>query len=59
MLILSRKLGEQIKIGDDVTVEVLRIKGNRVTLAIHAPRGVHIVRGELPPLEEAQQEVTV
>lgn len=47
MLVLSRKKNERIHIGDDVYVEVRRISGNRVGLAISAPPNVRIVRGEL------------
>ncbi len=47
MLVLSRKIGERIHIGDDIFVEVRRVAGNRVTLAIKAPREVRILRGEL------------
>ena len=53
MLVLSRKVGERIHIGDDVVVEVRRISGNRVTLALRAPRDVRILRGEL---EQAARE---
>lgn len=47
MLVLSRKASESIHIGDDITVEVRRVAGNRVTLAIQAPRDIRILRGEL------------
>ena len=47
MLVLSRKVGERIHIGEDVFVEVRRVAGNRVTLAVRAPRDVRILRGEL------------
>lgn len=47
MLVLSRKIGEKIHLGNDITVEVRRVAGNRVTLAIDAPRTVRILRGEL------------
>lgn len=47
MLVLSRKEGERIVIGGNVVVTVSRIAGNRITLAIDAPRDVRIVRGEL------------
>ncbi len=47
MLVLSRKIGERIHIGNDVFVEVRRVSGNRVTLAINAPKSVRILRGEL------------
>lgn len=47
MLVLSRKAGERIHIGDDVFIEVRRVAGNRVTLAVSAPRTVRVLRGEL------------
>jgi carbon storage regulator CsrA len=47
MLVLSRKAGQRIHIGDDIVVEVRRVAGNRVTLALEAPRDVRILRGEL------------
>ena len=50
MLVLSRKAGERIHVGDDITLEVRRVAGNRVTLAIEAPRSVRILRGELEPI---------
>ena len=49
MLVLSRKVGERIHVGENITVEVRRIAGNRVTLAFEAPRNVRILRGELEP----------
>ncbi len=47
MLVLSRKRGEQIRIGDDIVVTVQRLKGNRVTIGIDAPPECKIKRGEL------------
>lgn len=47
MLILSRKAGEKLVIGDNVTVEVLRVRGNRVTLGLSAPAEISIMRSEL------------
>jgi len=47
MLVLSRKVGERIHIGNDIFVEVRRMAGNRVTLAVNAPKSVRILRGEL------------
>ena len=47
MLVLSRKIGEKLVIGDNITVVVSRVAGNRVTLGIEAPNEVRIVRGEL------------
>jgi carbon storage regulator len=53
MLVLSRKVGERIHVGDDITIEIRRIAGNRVTIALGAPRDVRILRGEL---ERASRE---
>ena len=47
MLVLSRKSGEEILIGDDVRLVVNRISGGRVKIAIAAPKNVRVVRGEL------------
>lgn len=52
MLVLSRKEGERLVIGDNVVITVNRISGNRITLGIDAPRDIRIVRGELEPLVE-------
>lgn len=55
MLVLSRKVGDKVVIDGNITVEVVKIEGNRITLGIVAPRGVKILRGELnPPKAEAQ-----
>lgn len=50
MLVITRKKKERIKIGDDVVITVLRTQAGHVRLGIEAPRGVPIVRDELPPL---------
>jgi len=47
MLVLSRKTGEKIRIGDNVTVTIVRIGPNNVRLGIEAPRDLNIVREEL------------
>jgi carbon storage regulator CsrA len=47
MLVLSRKVGERIHVGDNITIEIRRIAGNRVTIALGAPRDIRILRGEL------------
>jgi carbon storage regulator len=47
MLVLSRKIGQSIEIGDSIKVVVSTIKGNRVQIAIVAPREIVIRRGEL------------
>jgi len=48
MLVLTRKLQQQIKIGAEITVTILRVKGNTVRVGVQAPRDVRVVRGELP-----------
>jgi carbon storage regulator CsrA len=50
MLVLSRKVGEEVYIGDNIRIVVNRISSNRVTIGISAPDNVHIVRGELMPV---------
>lgn len=61
MLVLSRKQREQIQIGDNVVLTILRVKGNTVRIGIEAPRDVRVVRGELPPetVEVNEAEVNV
>jgi carbon storage regulator CsrA len=48
MLVLTRKPQQQIRIGDNITVTIVKIKGNTVRVGIEAPRSVRVVRGELP-----------
>jgi carbon storage regulator len=47
MLILTRKLGEVIRVGDTVVVRVLEVKGNQVRIGIEAPAEVRIYREEV------------
>ncbi len=47
MLILTRKMGESLKIGDEVTVTVLGTKGNQVRLGVEAPKEVAVHRVEI------------
>ncbi len=47
MLVLTRKIGEAIQLGDDVTVEVLEVRGGRVRLGITAPSSVGVHRREI------------
>ena len=47
MLVLSRKQGERVCIGDHIKVNVVAVRGNRVKLAFEAPQGVPILRAEL------------
>jgi len=47
MLILTRKLNEKIRIGDDISVTLLEIRGAQVKLGVDAPKGVPILREEI------------
>jgi len=47
MLVLTRKLNQSIRIGDSITISVLRVRGNTVQLGIQAPKEVHVLRSEL------------
>ena len=50
MLVLSRKVGEELVVGDNIRIVVNRISGNRVSIGVKAPGDVRIVRGELEPI---------
>lgn len=56
MLILQRKAGEALLIGEDITVSVVSIDGNRVRLAITAPENVSILRSELVKATAVNQD---
>jgi len=47
MLILTRRVGETLMVGDEVTVTVLGVKGNQVRLGVNAPRDVAVHREEI------------
>lgn len=47
MLVLSRKVGETIWIGEDVEIVISEVKGEQVKIGIRAPRSVEVIRGEL------------
>lgn len=54
MLILTRRIGETLVVGDDVTVTVLGVKGNQVRLGVNAPKDVAVHREEI--YQRIQQE---
>ena len=56
MLILTRTVGEKIKIGDDITLSVLGVQGNQVRIGIEAPREVSVHREEIYNRIEAEKE---
>lgn len=47
MLILTRRIGEKLRIGDEITVTVLGVKGSQVRLGVDAPKGVAVHREEI------------
>lgn len=47
MLVLSRRVGEVIKINDDITIMVVRIDGDKVRIGIEAPKEIPVHRGEV------------
>lgn len=56
MLVLTRKIDEQIVIGDNIKITVIKVRNNQVRIGISAPRDVRVLRGELEPKEaEATQ----
>ncbi len=55
MLILTRRVGESLMIGDDVTVTVLGVKGNQVRIGVNAPKDVAVHRQEIYERIQAEQ----
>jgi len=55
MLILTRRVGETLMIGDEVTVTVLGVKGNQVRIGVHAPKTVSVHREEIYERIRAEQ----
>ena len=52
MLVLSRREGEAIQIGDDVWVTIVRIRGSAVRIGIEAPRSMKVLRDDLDEFEQ-------
>ena len=55
MLVLSRKLGEKIYIGENICITVLDIDRGKIRLGIEAPKGVQILRQELLPINKPDE----
>jgi len=59
MLILTRRVGETLMIGDDITVTVLAVKGSQVRLGVEAPREVEVHREEVyRRIQDEKKETT-
>lgn len=57
MLILTRRVGESLIIGDDVIVNVLGVKGNQVRIGVDAPKHVSIHREEIYERIKAEEQI--
>jgi carbon storage regulator len=56
MLILTRRVGEALMVGDEVTVTVLGVKGNQVRIGVNAPKHVSVHREEIYERIRAEQQ---
>lgn len=57
MLILTRRVGETLVIGDDVTVTVLSVRGNQVRIGVNAPKNVTVHREEIYQRIQQEKEI--
>jgi carbon storage regulator len=57
MLVLSRKEGERVKLGDSVVITILGVNGDKVRIGIKAPPNVLVLRDELEPHPQAKQRL--
>ena len=54
MLVLSRKEAERVRLGESITVTIVRVSGDKVRLGIDAPADIRVLRDELEPFEQAE-----
>ena len=59
MLVLTRKIGEQIMIGDDITIRVLYFKNGAVSIGVQAPRNISIDREEVRVRKDEKKQTTI
>lgn len=59
MLILTRRVGETLMVGDDVTVTVLGVKGNQVRIGVNAPKEVAVHREEIYQRIQREKEANL
>jgi len=59
MLVLTRRIGERLKIGDDITVTILQIRGNQVSIGIQADKSIPVHREEIyQKIKDKEEEPT-
>jgi len=57
MLILSRKSGQSILIGDDIKIRIIEVKGNQVRIGVEAPRNISVHREEIYKIIQDKKNV--
>ena len=58
MLVLTRKIGEQIVIGDDIKIKIVEVKGKQVRVGIEAPKSVEVNREEIYQQKQNHKETS-